>query len=39
MKEPLKKYKFDDVKHPNTLIALNTKLDIKPNDKSMLEKF
>ena len=38
MKELLKKYKIDDVKHANTPMTLNTKLDIDSSGKSVSEK-
>ena len=38
MKEVLKKYKLDDVKHVSTPMILNTKLDIDLSGKSMLGK-
>lgn len=38
MIEFLKKYKLDDIKHANTPVALNIKLDLDPSGKSVLEK-
>ena len=38
MKEILKKYKLDEVKHASTPMTLNTKLDPGPNVKLVLKR-